>query len=166
MIEVTLPITFKIGTGEEVGLGGFKVPWVDADDPRNPERHFGLTAGAGVGSSLLEASVTDESDGKPRYLYAKARINDLATALFDALAEALDSRVELRELERDVPAPGGLNEQQVINARAYLGVYCITCSARPGEWCQRLNGDNGSPLVRLHRARLVRLAALDRQGWK
>ena len=66
--------------------------------------------------------------------------------------------IELCDLERNVP-------DSPSNHRAYLGVYCMTCGANPGEWCQRLNG-RAVPLLRaLHLARFKRLAALDKQGW-
>lgn len=76
--------------------------------------------------------------------------------------------IDVREFERNVPAgeSGGRTGQQRARRRAYLGVYCLTCRAQPGEWCRRLEGPNVPLLRKLHAARLKRLAALDRQGWK
>lgn len=81
--ELTLTITFKIGTLAQIGLGGLKQPWIDA---KRDGREYDLTCGAGLGSSHLEAHVRD---GK-RNLYARASIKPLATDLFNALNSALD----------------------------------------------------------------------------
>jgi hypothetical protein len=72
----------------------------------------------------------------------------------------------IRELERDVPASEAGAGQQAETHRAYLGVYCLRCGARPGEWCKRLTGSDVTLVRRLHLARLKRLAALDEQGWR
>jgi hypothetical protein len=52
------------------------------------------------------------------------------------------------------------------NNRAYRGVFCPTCGAEPGHWCQRV-ADTGDPslLRALHQSRIRRLEALDKQGW-
>lgn len=82
--KLTVEIEFDIGTLEELGYGGFKQPWIDATGPQGGE--FSLTAGAGVGNSLLEASAC--IDG--RHLYAKADIRPVANAIFAALEAALE----------------------------------------------------------------------------
>jgi hypothetical protein len=83
--QVTIPVTFDVGTLEDMGLGGFKVVWLDveADD-----REFSLTAGAGCGSPYLEASVT--GGGQPS-VYARADIRLLAQELWNQLRLAQEA---------------------------------------------------------------------------
>jgi hypothetical protein len=80
--EITLEITFKVGSLEEIGLGGFKQPWIDAE---RDGREFDLTCGAGVGNPYLEASARAGGDA----VYARADISELAPKLWDALAGRL-----------------------------------------------------------------------------
>jgi hypothetical protein len=75
--KVTLEITFDVGTLEEIGLGGFKAGWLDSE---RDGREYSLTAGAGVGSPYLEASVRGPG-GQPS-VYAQADIRTLVSSLW------------------------------------------------------------------------------------
>jgi hypothetical protein len=90
MREVTIPVTFKIGTIEELGYGGFKTTWLESD---HAGAKFDLTSGAGVGSPLLEGSA--RRDGTS--VYAQADIQPLGQVLFGELE---------RELNRQEPPRG------------------------------------------------------------
>lgn len=81
--KVKVEIEFEIGTLEQIGLGGFKQPWIDAE---RDGRMYDLTCGAGLGNSFIEASI---HEGK-RALYARASITPAATDIFNALNAALD----------------------------------------------------------------------------
>jgi hypothetical protein len=80
---VTLEIEFTVGTIEEIGIGGLKQPWVDSD---HQGRHYSITAGAGLGNPLMEASIKDGD----RNLYAHADMRKFAPKVFDMLSAALD----------------------------------------------------------------------------
>jgi hypothetical protein len=85
MRKVTIPIEFEIGTIKELGFGALKVGWIDAESDRS---ELTLTAGAGVGSPLLEASAHSlerEDDG----VYARADIRDIANVLFAEMEKDL-----------------------------------------------------------------------------
>jgi hypothetical protein len=98
--QVTIPVTFDVGALEDIGLGGFKVSWLDAEQDG---RTYSLTAGAGVGSPYLEASVT--GGGQPG-AYARADIRKLASVLWDALRAAqADEAVLAQEPEQASAAP-------------------------------------------------------------
>lgn len=92
MEEITVPVTFKIGTLTEMGIGALRQGWISAPDPRNPDREFALTCGAGLGNDLMTATVLDSSVGDKEngYLVAETSVQRLAAALFDALGKALD----------------------------------------------------------------------------
>ena len=90
--EITLTVTFKIGTLAQIGMSGLKQSRADAGQDG---REYSLTCGAGLGSSLLEAGITE---GK-RSLYARASISPLASDIFDALKPALE------DLPAAVPGP-------------------------------------------------------------
>jgi hypothetical protein len=81
MKTVKVELEFEVGTIKEIGYGGYKVPWIDAT---SGDKQFDLTAGAGVGSSLLEASVREE--GKPS-IYAIADIQPLAKSIWNVLRD-------------------------------------------------------------------------------
>lgn len=83
MREVTIPVTFRIGTIGEIGLGGLKVLWVSSETDDGTE--YSLFSGAGVGSSLMEGAI--KRSGK--YLHAEASIRGLAEELFNHLRTAL-----------------------------------------------------------------------------
>lgn len=80
--KIKIEIEFEIGTLEQIGYGGFKQSWIDSE---LDGREYSLTSGAGLGNSLLEASVTEGKRG----MYAKASIIPLATSIFNALTAAL-----------------------------------------------------------------------------
>ena len=102
--RVTLEITFEIGTIDDVGFGGFKVGWLDAEEDGC---QYDLTAGAGVGSPLVEASV--RADGKPS-VYARADIRDLTRRLWrlmDAVqAELAAERERIAAVQAELVARG------------------------------------------------------------
>ena len=95
--RVTIPVTFEAGTLDDIGLGGFKVGWIDAEQSG---REYSLTAGAGVGSPYLEASVAGP-DGQPS-VYARADIREAVTALWREM-EIIQRR--LAAAADGVPAP-------------------------------------------------------------
>ena len=80
--KVTLQITFEVGTLEDIGLGGFKVGWLNAEQDG---RELTVTAGAGVGSPYLEASVTGP-EGQPS-VYARTDIRTLTEDLWTAMRQ-------------------------------------------------------------------------------
>ena len=84
MEKVKLELEFAIGTIEELGYGGLKQPWIDAEAQGNDGK-YALYCGAGLGNWLLEAS--GERDGQ--HLYAQADIRPLATAIFIELGVRL-----------------------------------------------------------------------------
>jgi hypothetical protein len=88
MREVTLAVTFKVGTIQEIGLGGFKVGWFDATTEDGTE--LSLTAGAGFGNPLLEASAS--RGGK--HVYASTDMRKVAEAIFDELQGELGPKTE------------------------------------------------------------------------
>lgn len=67
MREVVIPVTFKIGDLSEIGIGGFKTGWVDAEEDGT---RFSLTSGAGR-------------------VYAMANITEVATALWNEMRNDL-----------------------------------------------------------------------------
>lgn len=71
----------------------------------------------------------------------------------------------IRDDERNFPTR--INGEDVpFNNRVYRGVYCPTCKAVPGVWCQRVIFSGERTLLRsLHKARVKRLEAIDAQGW-
>ena len=85
--QVTVQLTFDVGTLDDIGLGGFKIGWVDAEQDG---REYSLAAGAGCGSSLLEASVRGP-DGQPS-VYAMADIRTLVSALWPQM-EAIQAEL-------------------------------------------------------------------------
>jgi hypothetical protein len=82
MDKVTLEIEFEIGTLAELGYGGFKQSWINADV--GPVQ-FSLTCGAGVGSPYMEASAIDGDTA----VYARADASRLAPKVWDLLAARL-----------------------------------------------------------------------------
>jgi len=82
MKKVYVEMEFTVGTLKEIGLGGLKQPWIDAVQNG---REYSLTTGAGVGSSLLEASVSEGG----RAVYARADMSEFAPEVFDMLTAAL-----------------------------------------------------------------------------
>lgn len=88
----TIKIEFEVGTVRELGFGGLKQSWIDAEDKG---QRLSLTAGAGLGSPLLEASIKDGDD----YLFAKADIRPVAEAIFRILQSQLaaDQHTRLSE---------------------------------------------------------------------
>jgi hypothetical protein len=86
--KVTLKIEFTVGTLREIGLGGFRIGWLDAE---NDGLELSLTCGAGMGNGLLEASCNAAS-GKSEGLYARADIRPLAEALFTELGKRFRAR--------------------------------------------------------------------------
>jgi hypothetical protein len=89
--RVIIHLELDIGTVNELGLGGLKQGWVDSTDDR--DRKLSITAGAGVGSPLLEASITDGKD----HLYARADIHQFGSLIFRALTEELEKRQKVRD---------------------------------------------------------------------
>jgi hypothetical protein len=87
METVKLEIEFDIGSIEELGFGGFKVGWLDAEQDGTK---YSLTSGAGCGNGLLEASVSKEGN----HLYAKSDIRTLAQKLFEVLEDRLDNGID------------------------------------------------------------------------
>ena len=85
MKKIKIEMEFTVGTLDEIGMGGFKVPWVDAEQDG---RVFTITSGAGVGSPLLEASVTEGG----HWVHAKASMAEFAPKVFDMLAAELDAQ--------------------------------------------------------------------------
>ena len=81
-IEITLKV--KIGTLQEIGMGGFKHGWLNAE---RDGREFSLTCGAGCGTSFIEGFIN--APGKPS-LCAQTSIRPFATELFSALQAAQD----------------------------------------------------------------------------
>jgi hypothetical protein len=90
--QVTVEITFDVGTLDEIGLGGLKVGWADAE---RDGREYSLTAGAGVGSSLLEASVRGPEDKPP--VYAQADIRTMVRALWRQLEVIQDEMATAKQ---------------------------------------------------------------------
>jgi hypothetical protein len=84
MDKVTLEIEFEIGTLAELGYGGLKQSWINADV--GPVQ-FSLTCGAGVGSPYMEASASDGDTA----VYARADASRLAPKVWDLLAARLAS---------------------------------------------------------------------------
>lgn len=115
--RVTVEITFDVGTLEDIGLGGFKVGWLGS---KQDGREYDLTAGVGVGSSLLEASVRGP-EGSPS-VYAQADIRAMVSALWRQM-EAIQG-----EMAAAKPA----------------GKVCIGCESPQGEphqpWCPVVTG--------------------------
>lgn len=100
----TIEIEFEVGTIKEMGYGGLKQGWIDAEDKG---QKLSFTAGAGVGSALLEASVSDPEEGD--YLVAHADIRPVATAIWRILqaAVAADQHTRLsQEIENGDQDPG------------------------------------------------------------
>lgn len=85
MKKIKVELEFEVGTLAEVGIGGFKVSWVDSE---HEGRDYSLTAGAGCGSSLLEASVIAPD---AESIYARADIRELAKVLWPQLAREQDA---------------------------------------------------------------------------
>lgn len=107
--QVTIPVTFMVGSLDDIGLGGFKVGWLDAEQDG---RAYSLTAGAGVGSPYLEGSLHGP-DGQPA-VYAQADIRALASALWDALRQAQSDLAVPDGMPQDpmpVPAAGDGEER-------------------------------------------------------
>lgn len=93
----TIEIEFEVGTIKEMGYGGLKQGWIDAEDKG---QKLSFTAGAGVGSALLEASVSDPEEGD--YLVAHADIRRILQA-----AVAADQHTRLsQEIENGDQDPG------------------------------------------------------------
>lgn len=92
--RVTLEITFDVGTLEDLGLGGFKTGWLGSEQDG---RAYSLTAGAGVGSSLLEASVSGP-EGSPS-VYARTDIRTLVSSLWHQMATIQDEMAAAAEQE-------------------------------------------------------------------
>jgi hypothetical protein len=85
--EITLKVVFIVGTLEEAGMGDSKITWMESE---SGGRHFELTAGAGMGSRRLEASVHEGE----RCLYAVTDITALTRQLFRALEARMDAGQE------------------------------------------------------------------------
>ena len=79
--KVTVELTFDVGTLDDLGYGGFKQTWIDAQKPDGTE--LSLTCGAGLGSPLIEASVTGP-DGAPD-IYARVDIRAMVTQLWQEM---------------------------------------------------------------------------------
>jgi hypothetical protein len=86
--KVIIPVEFEIGTLEQIGYGGFKVTWVSSETDDGTE--YDLTAGAGVGSDLIEASVKRGDV----YVWAKASVRPLTTELWNQMRTDLNRLIE------------------------------------------------------------------------
>jgi hypothetical protein len=97
--DITIPLTFKVGTLDEIGMGGFKTGWVSAEQDGTK---YEITSGAGLGNARLEASA--RRDGKS--VYASADIRTVADQLWPQLAQELIAQV-LSGGESPDPQTGG-----------------------------------------------------------
>jgi hypothetical protein len=79
MREVTIPVTLKIGTLKELGMGSLKIEWVSSDAPNGTELR--VSCGAGVGNPLIEGMAKLGE----RYVWAQGNIMPFAQALFEEL---------------------------------------------------------------------------------
>ena len=97
METIKIEVEFRVGTLEEIGLGGLHVNWVSVNrtlsdgNGGTEEIEYELTAGAGVGNPLLDASA--RVGGKS--LYARASVTGLCADLFDELTARLRPAPEL-----------------------------------------------------------------------
>jgi hypothetical protein len=83
---VVLPLAFKVGTLQEIGLPGLQVPWMDGGDEATGTR-YDVTCGAGVGNGFVSLGAVRDGKGQ----YARASILDLTAPLFTILEGRLDA---------------------------------------------------------------------------
>jgi hypothetical protein len=88
MRKVTIPVTFDVGTIEEVYGKSFtlKVGWFDTEAEDGTE--LSMAAGAGVGSPYMEGSAHRDKS----YVWARADMRPVAEALFNELRADLEAK--------------------------------------------------------------------------
>ena len=151
---VTIPLTITVGTLEDIGLGGFKVGWLASE---KDGRAYSLTAGAGVGSVYLEASVTGPED-QPS-VYAQADIRPFTRELWGRLEAIQDELAAAEAPGLKLPAENSMTAEQIAQAfhETYerlapdFGYKTREASARP--WAE-VPGENKALMIAVVQALL------------